>query len=66
MIKKGQKIMQIISGSSNKLLAQNIAKNTGYKLLETKIGNFSDGEIRVEIQDNIGENVIDLLHNLIF
>jgi ribose-phosphate pyrophosphokinase len=50
--------MQIISGSSNKLLAQNIAKNTGYKLLETKIGNFSDGEIRVEIQDNIGKNVI--------
>lgn len=50
--------MQIISGSSNKPLANKIAQNTGYKLLKTKIGNFSDGELRVEIQDNIEENVI--------
>jgi ribose-phosphate pyrophosphokinase len=50
--------MQIISGSSNQPLAQRLAKITGYKLLKTKIGNFSDGELRVEIQDNIEENVI--------
>ncbi|MFK7967816.1 MAG: ribose-phosphate diphosphokinase [Rickettsiaceae bacterium] len=50
--------MQIISGSSNQPLAQRIAQNTGYKLLKTKIGNFSDGELKVEIQDNIGKDVI--------
>ena len=50
--------MQIISGSSNILLAKKIAHNTGYKLLNSKIGNFSDGELRVEIQDNIEEDVI--------
>lgn len=50
--------MQIISGSSNPLLAKKIAHNTGYKLLNTKIENFSDGELRVEIQDAIGSDVI--------
>ena len=47
------KIMQIISGSSNKLLAKRIAENTGYRLLNTEIRNFSDGELRVEVQDKI-------------
>ncbi|NDA90894.1 MAG: ribose-phosphate diphosphokinase, partial [Alphaproteobacteria bacterium] len=55
---KGTKIMQIISGSSNKLLAKKIAENTGYKLLNTEIRNFGDGELRVEVQDKIEEDVI--------
>ena len=50
--------MQIISGSSNSQLASKIAQNTGYKLLNTKIRNFSDGELKVEVNDNIDENVI--------
>lgn len=49
--------MQIISGSSNKLLAKKISKNTGYRLLNTEIRNFSDGELRVEIQDRIEKDV---------
>ncbi len=51
-------IMQIISGSSNELLAKRIAKNTGYKLLNTKIGKFSDGELRIEVQDDIEGDVM--------
>ncbi len=54
---KRVKIMQIISGSSNKLLAKKIAENTGYRLLNTEIRNFSDGELRVEIQDRIEKDV---------
>jgi ribose-phosphate pyrophosphokinase len=50
--------MQIISGSSNQALAKKIAQNTGYKLLHTKINNFGDGELRIEIDDNIEEEVI--------
>ena len=55
---KETKIMQIISGSSNKLLAKKIAENTGYKPLNTEIRNFGDGELRVEVQDKIEEDVI--------
>ncbi len=54
------KIMQIISGSSNKLLAKRIAESTGYRLLNTEIRNFSDGELRVELQDKIEKDVIIL------
>ena len=55
---KRVKIMQIVSGSSNKLLAKRIADNTVYILLNTEIRNFSDGELRVEVQDKIEEDVI--------
>ena len=55
---KRVKIMQIVSGSSNKLLAKRIADNTGYRLLNTEIRNFSDGGLRVEIQDKIEKDVI--------
>jgi ribose-phosphate pyrophosphokinase len=49
--------MQIISGSSNLRLAKNITKQIGAKLLTTKIDNFSDGELRVQVLDEIGKNV---------
>lgn len=49
--------MQIISGSSNPHLAKRIAHQIGAKLLTTKIDNFNDGELRVQVLDNIGKNV---------
>lgn len=50
--------MQIISGSSNLGLAKRIATELGAEILETKIDNFSDGELRVQVLDNIGTEVM--------
>ncbi|CAF2028494.1 unnamed protein product [Rotaria magnacalcarata] len=39
--------------------AIHVYKKAGFTVIKkTKIGNFSDGELRVEVQDNIEENVI--------
>ncbi|MDA9163771.1 ribose-phosphate diphosphokinase [Rickettsiaceae bacterium] len=50
--------MQIISGSSNLCLAKRIATELGAEILETKIDNFSDGELRVQVLDNIDTEVM--------
>jgi ribose-phosphate pyrophosphokinase len=50
--------MKIISGSSNPNLAKRISKAIGFELLHTQIDNFDDGEIRVQVFDNIGKEVI--------
>jgi ribose-phosphate pyrophosphokinase len=49
--------MQIISGSSNQELAKQIASDNGYKLLCTKIENFANGELKVQILDKVGQDV---------
>jgi ribose-phosphate pyrophosphokinase len=49
--------MKIISGSSNRKLAEKIAKNLGLKLLDTKISRFGDSELKVQVNDNIGDEV---------
>lgn len=49
--------MKIISGSSNNSLSQRVAKNLGLKLLDTTISRFSDGELKVQVNDNIGDEV---------
>jgi len=50
--------MKIISGSSNPNLAKRISKAIGLELHNTKIDNFDDGEIRVQVFDNISKEVI--------
>ncbi len=45
--------MLIFSGNSNPELAKKIAKALGLKVGRALVGRFSDGEIRVEIQENI-------------
>ena len=50
--------MKIISGSSNPNLAKLISKEIGHELLNTKIDNFNDGEIRVQVFDDLGEDII--------
>lgn len=49
--------MQIISGSSNQELAKQIASDSGYELLRTKIENFESGELKVQILDKVGPEV---------
>jgi len=45
--------MKIITGNSNRQLAKAIATNAGAGLVQANIGRFADGEIRVEINENI-------------
>ena len=48
--------MKLLSGNSNKPLSKNIAKYLKSKLVNSSIRNFSDGEIYVEINENIRGN----------
>jgi ribose-phosphate pyrophosphokinase len=50
--------MKIISGLSNPGLAAKITNEINAELLSTKIDNFSDGELRVQVDGNIGQDVI--------
>ena len=45
--------MKILSGTSNLKLSKNIAKNLKLKLINTNIRRFADGEIYIEINENI-------------
>ena len=45
--------LALLSGNSNRGLAEKIAHCLGRSLSNTRVGQFSDGEIRVEIHDNI-------------
>jgi ribose-phosphate pyrophosphokinase len=50
--------MKLISGQSNPILAERIAKETGAEIIETKIENFNDGELRVQVMAPVGNDVI--------
>lgn len=50
--------MQIFSGSSNRELAEKIAKLMGAKIGEMEISQFSNGETRVWVKDKIEKQVV--------
>jgi ribose-phosphate pyrophosphokinase len=43
----------LFTGNANPVLAQEIASNLGVELGQAKVGRFSDGEVDVEIQQNV-------------
>ena len=43
----------VFTGNSNPKLAEKVAENLGVKLGSMKVGSFSDGEINVEINENV-------------
>jgi ribose-phosphate pyrophosphokinase len=45
--------IKLFSGSSNPDLTEAIANHLGMEVAEAKLGRFSDGEIQVEINDNV-------------
>ena len=45
--------IRIFSGNANKNLAENICKNLGVPLGKANVSTFSDGETRVEINENV-------------
>ena len=56
--------MKLLSGNSNKVLSKNIAKYLKSKLVNSSIRNFSDGEIYVEINENIRGNSIFIVQSI--
>lgn len=50
--------VSLISGQSNPGLAKRIAKEINAEIIETRIDNFSDGEIRVQVMGPIRNDVI--------
>jgi len=56
--------MKLLSGNSNKPLSKKIAQYLKSKLVNSSIRNFSDGEIYVEINENIRGNSIFLIQSI--
>lgn len=49
----GDKRLQVFSGNANRTLAEQICKHIGVPLVNTDVGQFSDGEIKVIINENV-------------
>ena len=56
--------MKLLTGNSNKLLSQKLSKYLKTRLVNSKIKKFSDGEIYVEINENIRGNNIFLVQSI--
>ena len=55
--------MKIFTGSSNPHLAQRVAESLNLTLGQASVGRFSDGEIMVEIQENVRGQDVFLLQS---
>ena len=55
--------MKILSGTSNLKLSKHIAKNLKLKLINTNIRRFADGEIYIEINENIRGNSVFVIQS---
>ena len=56
--------MKILTGNSNKLLSGKISKYLKNKLVNSSIRKFSDGEIYIEINENIRGNSIFIIQGI--
>ena len=56
--------MKLLTGNSNKVLSKNIAKYLKSKLVNSSIRKFGDGEIYVEINENIRGNSIFIIQSV--
>ena len=56
--------MKLLTGNSNKNLSKKIAKNLKSKLINSSIRKFADGEIYVEINENIRGNSIFIIQSI--
>ncbi len=55
--------MKILSGTSNLKLSKDIAKNLKLKLINSNIKRFADGEIFIEINENIRGNSVFVIQS---
>ena len=56
--------MKLLTGNSNKHLSKKIAKFLKSKLVNSSIRKFSDGEVYVEINENIRGNSIFIVQSI--
>ena len=56
--------MKILTGNSNKLLSEKISKYLKNRLVNSSIKKFSDGEIYIEINENIRGNSIFIIQSV--
>ena len=56
--------MKLLTGNSNKVLSKNIAKYLKTKLVNSNIRKFADGEIYIEINENIRGNSIFIVQSV--
>ena len=56
--------MKLLTGNSNKALSRNIAKYLKTKIVNSSIKKFSDGEIYIEINENIRGNSIFIIQSI--
>ena len=56
--------MKILTGNSNKQLSNKISKNLKNKLVNTSIRKFADGEIYIDINENIRGNSIFIIQSV--
>ena len=56
--------MKLLTGNSNKVLSKNIAKYLKTKLVNSSIKKFADGEIYIEINENIRGNSIFIVQSV--
>ena len=56
--------MKILTGNSNKQLSNKISKNLKNKLVNSSIRKFADGEIYIEINENIRGNSIFIIQSV--
>ena len=55
--------MKILSGTSNLELSKDISKNLKLKLINTNIRRFADGEIYIEVNENIRGNSVFVIQS---
>ena len=55
--------MKILSGTSNLKLSKDISKKLKLKLVNTNIRRFADGEIYIEINENIRGNSVFVIQS---
>ena len=55
--------MKLLTGNSNKVLSKNIAKYLKTKLVNSSIRKFADGEIYIEINENIRGNSVFVIQS---
>ena len=56
--------MKLLSGNSNKILSKKISKVLRTKLVNSSIRKFADGEIYIEINENIRGNSIFIVQSI--
>jgi len=60
---KGDVLMKILSGTSNLSLSRSISRQLKLKLVNTNIKSFADGEVYVEINENIRGNSVFVIQS---